>query len=85
MRFLDTKAVFAVCALANLCLAVIPIIVVFIGETTHTVVALNVGLIALAITAFAATAFLFVRNEQQMSFLKVMAVSSSNTVASSVT
>ena len=85
MRFLDTKAVFAVCALANLCLAVIPIIVVFIGETTHTVVALNVGLIALAITAFAATAFLFVRNEQQVHFLKVMAVSSSNTVASSVT
>jgi geranylgeranyl pyrophosphate synthase len=49
------------------------------------VVALNVGLIALAITAFAATAFLFVRNEQQMRFLKVMAALSSNTVTSSVT
>jgi hypothetical protein len=77
MRFLDTKAVFAVCALANLCLAVIPTIVIFVGETTPIVVALNVGLITLAITAFAATAFLFVRNGRQMRFLKVMADSSS--------
>jgi hypothetical protein len=85
MRFLDTKAVFAVCALANLCLAVIPTIVIFIGESTCAVVALNVSLIALAITAYAATGFLFVRNEQQMRFLKVMTASSSNTLASSVT
>jgi hypothetical protein len=78
MRFLDTKTVFAVSALANLCLAVIPIIVIFIGETAPTVVALNVGLIVLAITAFAATAFLFVRNDRQMRFLKAVAASSAD-------
>ena len=77
MRFLDTKAMFAVSALANLCLAIIPIIVIFIGEITPTVVVLNVGLIVLAITAFAATVFLFVRNDQQKRFLMAVAASSS--------
>jgi hypothetical protein len=76
MRFLDTKAVFAVSALVNLCLAVIPVIVLLIGNTTSMIVALNVGLIVLAIVAGAATTFLIMRNDQQMRFLKVMAASS---------
>ena len=40
-----------------------------------TVIALNVGLIVLAIIAFAATVFLFVRNDQQKHFLMALAAS----------
>jgi hypothetical protein len=78
MRYLGTNSVFAVSALANLCLVIIPIIVIFIGEITPTMIALNVGLMVLAIIAFAATVFLFVRNDQQKHFLMALAASSSS-------
>jgi hypothetical protein len=77
MRFLDTNSVFAISALANLCLAIIAIIVLCIGNVTPPVVALNAGSIVLAIIAFAATAFLYVRNDQQKHFLMALAASSS--------
>jgi hypothetical protein len=76
MRYLGTKTVFSVSALANLCLAIIPMIVIFLGEATPTVVALNVGLIVLAIIALAATVFLFVRNDRQKKFFMAIAASS---------
>ena len=43
-----------------------------------TVIALNVGLIVLAIIAFAAAVFLFVQNDQQKHFLMALAASSSS-------
>jgi hypothetical protein len=76
MRFLDTNVVFAIYARANLCLAVIAGVAILLREITPLAVALNMGAITLAIIAWAATTFLFVRHDRQKRFLIAVAVSS---------
>jgi hypothetical protein len=73
MRRLDTNFLFATSIRANLCLAIIPAIILWIGQFTPAIVALSMASIALAVIACFATALLFVRNDQQKRFVMALA------------